>query len=278
MASAEDSLATTLRPRLEVAGADLTRIHDIQITIDDETGTLTLPNDLDVLREGLEATGARAVFIDPVLAHLADTTDSHKDHHVRRMLGPLHRLADEYAIAVLGVMHLNKRERHEMLARVGGSTGFVAAVRSVVALGRDPLDPGSERGSRRVIAHAKCNLGPLQESLSAAIEGATYTTAECSIATSRLVMLGPSTVSANELLQNTPTREERSELDEAIDWLHDELVDGPKLAREVLKRGGQAKHTRRTLYRAKNALRIKSDHIDGIDSRQRAWRLPKGKQ
>ena len=171
-------------------------------------------------------------------------------------------------------MHLNKREGHDMLARVSGSTGFVAAVRSVVALGRDPHDPDPERGSRRIIAHAKCNLGPLQESLAAVIEGATCPTPTGDILTSRLIPKGRSTVSASELLQATPTHDERTERDEAADWLADELAAGAAPKVDLLARGKKAGHSERTLHRARMALGIESVAVEGADGRQRAWQLP----
>ncbi len=113
------------------------------------------------------------------------------------------------------------------LARVSGSVGFTAAARSVVVLARDPEDPEGETGSRRVIAHAKCNVGPLAPSLCARIEPR-LVQADCgtNLETSRVVLLGETAQSARDLLEQPGSSEERSARDEAAGFLRAELANG----------------------------------------------------
>jgi len=93
--SGEDSIASTLVPRLMVAGADLHRVHFVTVTDDlgVETG-LSLPGDLALLEAKVREVDAVAVFVDPLMAALGDSIDSHNDHGIRRALAPMFRLAN----------------------------------------------------------------------------------------------------------------------------------------------------------------------------------------
>ncbi len=279
MANAEDSPSTTIRPRLEVAGADLHRVIFVHLEIDGVSGTMTLPDDVERLREAMRRSGARVLMVDPVMAYMSGSTDSHKDQHVRRVLAPLAQLADELDVAVVGVMHLNKRESADRLARVSGSTGFTAAARSVVAFGRDPHDEERERGSLRIIAHAKCNVGPEMPSLACHIEGDTIEQNGHTISTSRLLLDGESDVSPNDLLAVPASKEERSEVDEACDFLLGALAAGERPVADLLREAQREGIAKRTLYRAREALRLESVklEVEFGAARRRAWKLPEAK-
>ena len=60
-------------------------------------------------------------------------------------------------------MHFSKSAVSALLG-AGGSVGFVAAARSILVFGVDPNDEQGARGPKRVLAHAKCNVGRLQRS------------------------------------------------------------------------------------------------------------------
>ena len=84
--SAEDGLADTVRPRLDAAGADVTKVHAVDGVPVDADGTLRPPTLADVLlEEAIHRTGARLLVIDVVMAYLPDGTDSHKDQDIRRV-------------------------------------------------------------------------------------------------------------------------------------------------------------------------------------------------
>ena len=118
-ATAEDSLAHTLVPRLTAAGADLARVRFMKI-VDDGLEGLTLPEDIDKLHDAVETTGAKLIVLDPVVGHLSGNIDSHKDHSVRRALAPLAALAESTGAAILGIGHLNKSHSTDVLTRLGG--------------------------------------------------------------------------------------------------------------------------------------------------------------
>jgi AAA domain len=163
--TAEDSWSSVVKPRLMAHGADLDRVHRIEVAGDDGDATFTLPNDVDTLRAEIvrlreeEGADVRLVVMDPIGAFLAESTDSHNDAHVRRALTPIARLADELEIAVVIVAHLTKDESRRMLHRISGAGAFVNAARSVLAFARDPNDADGERGSDRVLVHVAANWG-----------------------------------------------------------------------------------------------------------------------
>ena len=112
MVSAEDDPADTIRPRLDAAGADVSRVHVLQgtrITLADnstaerafdlETGVATLEDALADVR------GVRLIIVDPVSAYLGGA-DSNSNAEVRRILAPLAALAAKYGLAVLCVTAL----------------------------------------------------------------------------------------------------------------------------------------------------------------------------
>lgn len=160
--NAEDDLADTVRPRLDAAGADPSRIVAIQgvrhATSDgrtQETG-FDLTEDLPALEAAIQQTpDCRLVIIDPVTAYLGKT-DSHKNAEVRAVLAKLFELAARNKVAVLAVTHLNKANTLPAIYRAMGSLAFVAAARAVWAVVRDDQD---ESGRRRLFVPIKNNLG-----------------------------------------------------------------------------------------------------------------------
>jgi putative DNA primase/helicase len=170
--SAEDDAADTIRPRLDAAGADVSRVHRVKavrVTLaDGATGEsiFSLERDIEKLDEAIEKIpSARLLVIDPVSAYMGQV-DTHRDAEIRRVLAPLADLASRRRLSVVGVMHLKKGETSALL-RVSGSIGFVAAARVVWGFGEDP-----EETETRIMVAVKNNLAPLGNGLAYRIEAA----------------------------------------------------------------------------------------------------------
>jgi AAA domain len=162
IATAEVSLAATVRPRLEAAQADLERVAFVAMQADDGLPIgLSLPDDVGELEQLVQDNCASLLVVDPRTAHLPADVNSWRDQSVRLALAPLHGLAERQRCAVVVIAHLNKALSVEPLRRIGGSVGIPAAARSVLLLARDPDDGDN----RRVLAHVKCNVGPPAASL-----------------------------------------------------------------------------------------------------------------
>lgn len=262
MASAEDSLPATIVPRLEAVGADLDAVRFVHLRREGVDEGLTIPNDVPELIHLVEETGARLVVIDPLMAHLPDHINSWRDQSVRRALAPLHMLADHTGCAVVAVAHLNKGSGRDPIYRVGGSIGVIGAARSSLLFARDPDDPDGEKGTRRVLAHSKCNVGPEAPSQLYEIEPILLAAdgSDPDVETARLRYLGESEHTDRSLL-TVVNGEEQSELDEAKNFLRDELAEGARRAKEVLAASKEAGIAKRTLDRAKKELRVESTKL-----------------
>lgn len=265
--SAEDDPADTLRPRLEAAGADLTRVHVIDGVVQGYTGSRTrrdrifyLDEDLPALESKLlELSCVAAVVIDPISAYLG-TTDSHKNAEVRGLLAPLSELAARRRVAVIAVSHLSKAVGSQPLNRVMGSLAFVAAARGAYLVAPDPTVK-----HRRPFVPLKNNLGPDEAGLAFFIEGATVPSAGGPLETSRVVWSDEAVhITADEVMQSECARS-TSALEEAGDFLKETLSVGPIAARVVCASAKAEGITERTLRRACKSLgiRVRKNGMEG---------------
>ena len=254
IASAEDALASVLVPRFTAAGADLARVHSVSLHRDGLDLGITIPDDLDSLGVAMRSVGARLLVVDPLLAHIPVRIDGYKDQHVRVALAPLARLAEELDAAVLGIMHLNKRETVDLFSRLGGSGGFLAAARSALLVATDPQDEDV-----RVAAHGKANLSPTAQALRFRLEGREILNPDpedpAPIRVAAVVWLGEADLEVSDLLgSNRGTARA-----DAISWLAAELANGPMPEEWVRKAAEDAGHSWATLRRAKADLGVVSE-------------------
>jgi putative DNA primase/helicase len=143
--SAEDDAADTIRPRLEAAGADVTKVHILHAVIDNTPNgeevqrAFNLRADIRRLEQVIADIGdVVLVVIDPVSAYVG-TADSHNNAEIRGLLAPLSEMAARQNVAVVMVSHLNKGGAgSEALLRVTGSLAFVAAARAAFIVAKTP--------------------------------------------------------------------------------------------------------------------------------------------
>jgi RecA-family ATPase len=163
--TAEDGVADTVRPRLDAAGGDPSRVHVLDSVAGgaDQDGhpTFRPPTIADVpqLEALVTATGAVLVTVDVLMAHLPARSDSHRDQDMRAVLSPLARMAERRRCAVVLLRHLNKGTG-KAIYRGGGSIGIGGAGRVGWLVGRDPDDDGLA-----VLAQTKNNLARMPAAL-----------------------------------------------------------------------------------------------------------------
>ena len=262
--SAEDDPADTIRPRLRAAGADLERCHILTVA----RGWFTLVEDLPALKETIDKIGdVRLVVIDPLTAYLGGT-DSHRNADVRELLGPLGELAGKTGAAFVLVSHINKGASLNALHRAMGSLAFVAAARAAWIIVQDPKDK-----LRRLFLPTKSNLGP-------AVAGLAYK-----------VVIGehggptlawepdPVEVDLSEILAGSGGRTRGGGvLEEAKEFLREELAEGPRTVKELEDAAKGAGISWATVLRAKKALRVRSGKHGFGSEGVWTWALPKGAQ
>ena len=234
IASAEDGLADTIRPRLDAMGADVSHIFAID-------GALILDaNGFALLESYLKRIHPALLIIDPLVAYLGASVDMWRANETRAVMAKLSRLAEQFEVAILAVRHLTKGEMSKSIYRGQGSIDFTAACRSVLLAGNDPENP-----QKRGLVHIKSNLAPLGPSVGYELrEGGFYWT-------------GESTLTAAQILAAESTAG-TSELDEAIAFLKDELAEGPLPAKDVYRDAEGVGIPKRTLDRAKAQLGVSS--------------------
>jgi general stress protein YciG len=220
----EDSISRTMRPRLEAAGAALSKVCVVQGVPSDDGGpdvVPVIPDDLPALRRAVEDVAARLLVIDPLMAHLPGDINSFRDQDIRAALGPLSTFAKEAGVAVVVVRHLNKKTGGPALYRGGGSIGVIGAARVGLLLGTDP-----ENEERRVLAPVKNNLSRPAPSLAFHLMDG-----DGDYGAARVEWEGEVDLSAQELLQ--PPKKKDGKLEEAKDWICARLSDGPRHASEM---------------------------------------------
>jgi len=259
--TAEDGLADTWRPRADRQGGDVRRIHVLRaVRIDGTETPFTLERDLPALERALGDTEAALAIVDPLSAYLGPR-DSYKDAEIRGLLGPLAALAERLRVAVVGVLHLTKDAQRRILHRAQGSIAFVAAARSVLAVGEDPELP-----ERRLLVAVKNNLAPLAPALAFRIDdhGLGWEAHAVEGAADRLLAI------------DLPgTRTERRERTDAGAFLQYLLTHGPVASRQVEADAKANGIAQRTLWRAKAELGILTSRgktLDGKDAWY--WTLP----
>lgn len=147
--TAEDGLADTVKPRLEAAGADCSRV----LVIDECEAELSMTDER--IEQALKKTGAKVLILDPIQAYLGANVDMHRANEIRPVMKRLGDMAEKYGCAILLIGHMNKASGSKSTYRGLGSIDFQATARSVLVVGRVKDDP-----TLRVMAHDKSSLAP----------------------------------------------------------------------------------------------------------------------
>jgi len=258
--SAEDDPSDTIVPRLLAAGADLDRVEIVKMVRDSgDRRMFSLVTDLELLRRKITEVGdIRMIQIDPLSAYLGHgKMDSFRTTDVRAVLGPVCELAAELKVAIVGVMHFNKKiDMTNALLRISDSLAFGAAARHVYAVINDA------ENKRKLFVRAKNNL---------AADGKDKTLAYRFGA--RPVCDDPETgepiwapyilwepqyvdVTAIEAMQAATQSKSPTARDDAKKFLLDALANDPVPSNEIEEEAKANGISRATLFRAKHDLKI----------------------
>jgi archaellum biogenesis ATPase FlaH len=141
----EDTIAKIVRKRLRQNLADLKScfVIDSVLKKDKEGERLfSLTKDLNRLGKKIEEIGdVRLLIIDLLDTYLGAGVDSCKSTDISAVLAPLKRFAEQNHIAILGLMHLNKKQETSFLYRLLGSVKLIGIPRVVEFITKDRNDP-----------------------------------------------------------------------------------------------------------------------------------------
>jgi len=257
----EDDPASVLRPRLDAAGADVTRVHLLPSVSDAHGARLPeLPTDLVALMDAIQSLGARLVVIDPLMSYLGAGIDSHRDQDVRRALMPLATVASETGAAIVMVRHLRKGSG-PALYRGGGSIAIIGVARSTLLVASAPEDDGT-----RIVAQTATNLAVEAPSLRFRLEDVG--------GVARVEWLGVAEgVTADDLaaVSEPASSGERGTLALAVDALREVLARGPVPAADATRAvRSETGCSDRTVRRARDTLGVVSV-VTRERGRARGW-------
>lgn len=232
IASAEDGLGDTIRPRLDALSADVKQIHAVKGALDFSKGGLAM------LEEFVHQVEPTLVIIDPLVAYIG-AVDIYRANETRAVMARLADMAERHSAAILAIRHLTKSGALKPIYRGIGSIDLTAACRSVLLAGCDPDNP-QERG----LVQIKSNLAPTGVAIGYELkEGDFFWTGESDLTWQRMV-------SAED------TDEGKSAVDDAMGFLKEKLAEGPVDAPVVLRDARNAGLSERTVRRAKAKLGV----------------------
>ena len=236
--TAEDGLADTVKPRLELADADCERI----LVIDESSEALSMADER--LEEAIKLTNAKLLILDPIQAYLGAGTDINRANEARDMTKKLGALAEKYKCAVLLIGHMNKASGTKASYRGIGSIDFFAVARSVLLVGRIE---GEE--SLRAVVQIKNNLAAFGNSKAFELseEGFRW--------------IGDYDISADEVLGGIAPK--TNKLDQAKRLLL-ELAEGTNRmqSKDIFEIAKEEEISKRTLENAKRELNISAKKIN----------------
>lgn len=262
--SGEEDASAVVRPRMRLAGVILDRI----LVLGTDDAGFTLPSGMEELMDLCRTEDAGMVIVDTGPAFLDKDLRGNNEEEIRRMLRPLRGLAEELRLTVLVLAHLNKRDGGDSRHRVMGGAAWVNASRSVLFVGAPPGQDPRETGDR-MVAVEKSNLGAYPPAIAF-----TLASAEEDQRYARVTWGEEAPgVRSSDLVAPQETADGRSAREDAMDFLLDELRDGPAPVSELKKAAKDEGHSWTTMKRAKATLGVLAEK-SALAGGWR-WMLPK---
>ncbi len=252
--TAEDGIDDTIKPRLEKANADCSKIR----VIDETKKELSMTDER--LEQAIAETNAKLIILDPIQAYIGSDVDMHRANEIRPVLKRLGIIAEKYGCAIVLIGHMNKASGSKSTYRGLGSIDIQATARSVLLVARIPDKPNI-----RIMAQDKSSLAAAGDSIGFEIsEDRGF---EC---------IGPYDITVDELLAGKEGRG-RKKLDVAIAFIKEYFgaeseVSSNDIEEEATRKGIK----RNTLLSAKKKLGITAGNRKTTDGTMYwTWVLPK---
>ena len=237
--TAEDGMGDTIKPRLVEAGADLSRV----MVIDDTEEALTLSDDR--IEKAIRQNLVRLLIIDPVQAFIGADVDMNRANEVRPVFRKLGMIAEKTGCAIVLIGHLNKSSGTQSTYRGLGSIDIMAAVRSLLFIGKVKKDP-----TTRVLIHEKSSLAPPGETMAFKLgdeEGFRW--------------VGAYEISADDLLDGKEGKPTETKLQRGTKLIYELLADGNAVTiRELDEKAKTQGISQRTMREARSRMKEELDY------------------
>ena len=238
--TAEDGLADTVKPRLELAGADCSRIS----IIDESEKSVSMVDER--LEEAIMKQQAKLLILDPIQAYLGGGTDMNRANEARDMTKKLGALAEKTVCAIVLIGHMNKGGGAKAAYRGMGSIDFFAVARSVILVGRIE---GQEQ--MRAVIQIKNNLAAFGHAKAFTLEEDGF------------CWIGDYDITADEVLGGIVPK--ANKLEQAKLLLKDLCANKTMMpSSEIMDIASGEGISKRTLESAKKELGIKAKRVNNI--------------
>lgn len=232
--TAEDGVDDTIKPRLEAANADCTRIF----YIDEGEKDLSM-RDIR-LEQAIKVHDARLVILDPLQAYLGAEVNMNRANEVRPVMKHLATVAADNNCAIILIGHMNKASTIKSTYRCLGSIDFQGAARSVLVVGRSTSNP-----NMRIMCPDKSSLAPKGDAIAFELNPETG-----------FNWIGKIKMTSSELINGNNTDVPKKQ--QAIMLLKDILANGMVSQREILQSAENEDICKRVLNEAKKELNVRS--------------------
>lgn len=269
----EDSYEKTVVPRLLAAGADVSRVYQVDIDHAGKPGRLLLPEDGERLSRAIAEVDAVAVFIDPLSSNMSDRDRNSPE--VRASYERLRLIAETSNVSIVGNAHLRKGTSLDILEGIMGSSEIGNVSRAAIGIVRDP----DAEEPTMILSQCKNNYAPTN------LKSYTYTIVEALLPyrgymiKSQKIQWGSSTSRhVDDLLTAIASSGAVSNetVGDCVEWLRDYLQQkgGEAPRSEVIQHGMREGYSRTTIDRAaKQRIKVDSRPL-GVGA-ARVWRLPR---
>lgn len=251
--TAEEETATTLRPRLEAAGANIYKIIAL-------AGCLDIDEVIDRLDELLNHLDfCKLIAIDPLAAFFRGA-ETGRGQNARRILKELTDVASNHQAAMIAIAHRSRTRHNAPIMRVSSSLAITAAARTIWLIDEDPCDP-----NRRLFVPLKNNLAPTNDGLAFTIQPA-----EDAPDTAR-IHWDPTPIKNPLDALKSPRHESTADANDVDEWLLTRLAGGPVASGDIKLAGLRDGFSWRSIQRAKQRLDIRAKLMPDLSSFMDTW-------
>lgn len=154
----EDSRGRIIKPRLRLAGADMSKIFIPDFNVDD----LMLPQDIPKLEAWIKMLPSpKLLILDPIADYSKGNLNSSDE--ATRIIKPLKRLADKYNLCLIYTVHFNKKIDLDSIHRVAHSYVLTSKPRLVWLIIK--ADSENDEDPNRILCNAKTAFKPVPNML-----------------------------------------------------------------------------------------------------------------
>lgn len=249
----EEDPDVVLKPRLRALGADLEAVQFLDIT----KGSISFPSGQDQFAALCERDGIRFVLIDPSPAFMDPGLKSNREEDIRRYFGAVWAVIREHRMLAVSNHHINKMQNVPALDRVMGGRAWTNVPRQSLLVAA-PVGVDPRESPERLLTVMKDNYATYPP------PGAQAFTLTSSASDRRVgsITWGEEVagLTADDVVSSV-TSEERSRLNDAKEFLVDELSAGPRPAKDVEAAAKLAEISQATLRRARQAVCAKPTRL-----------------